>query len=98
MDKEKVKQRLDNLVLARKIYLENEDLTDELCVCTGTFDEGIHIHLGIEKVADVMGFELTESHRYDDDYPYTYYFVYDGVKFFQIGNKKLERLADAGTD
>ena len=98
MDKEKVKQWLDNLVIARNSYLENADLTDEICVCAGTFDDGIHIHLGIDKVADVMGLDLKEKSFEDNDYPYEYWFVYDGVEFFQISNKKLERLADAGTD
>lgn len=98
MDKERVKQWLDNLVLSRKIYLENEDLTDEICVCTGTLDDGIHIHSGINEIADVMGLELKEKIFKDDDYPYTYYFIYDGVKFFQISNRKLEVSANARTD
>lgn len=98
MDKERVKQWLDNLVLSRKIYLENEDLTDEICVCTGTLDDGIHIHSGIDEIADVMALDLKEKFFKDDDYPYKYWFVYDGVEFFQISNRKLEVSANARTD
>lgn len=98
MDKERVRQWLDNLVLSRKIYLENEDLTDGICVCSGTLDEGIHIHSGINEIADVMALELKEKSFEDDEYPYKYWFVYDGVEFFQISNRKLEVLANAGTD
>ena len=85
-------------MLSRKIYLENEDLTDEIGVCSGTLNDGIHIHSGIDEIVDVMGLELKEKPFEDDEYPYKYWFVYDGVEFFQISNKKLERLADAGTD
>lgn len=98
MDKEKVKQWLDNLVLSRKIYLENEDLTDEICVCTGSLGDGIHIYSGINEIADVMALDLKEKFFENDDYPYKYWFVYDGVEFFQISNRKLEVSANAGTD
>jgi len=98
MDKERIKKWLDNLVIARKLYLDNADLTDEICLCAGTFDDGIHIHLGIDEIADVMGLELKEKSFEDDDYPYKYWFVYDGVEFFQISNRKLEVSANARTD
>ena len=88
MDKEKLKQWLDNLVIARNSYLENADLTDEICVCTGTFDDGIHIHLGIDKVADVMGLDLKEKYFEDnfEEYFMRNIYLLDCIKNNQLSN------------
>lgn len=98
MDKKRVKKWLDNLVLSRKKYLKNEYLMDGIRVCTGSLGDGIHIYSGINEIADVMALDLKEKFFGNYDYPYKYWFVYDGVEFFQISNRKLEVSANARTD
>lgn len=50
----------------------------------------LHIYDGIDKLAAAVGGEIFCEDRGDSDYPWQYFFVYRGIKVFQIEKKKWE--------
>lgn len=88
MDKETVQAKLDNLVEAKNIYDANIRISRDICTCN-QLDSGIHIHYGIEELADIMEFELKETICECSSFPYQYHFIYRNVPFFQISEKRL---------
>ena len=44
-----------------------------------------HIYQGLEKAAAAVGMGVSVEDRNDKDYPYEYYFVYRGIRFYQLG-------------
>lgn len=49
---------------------------------------GIHIHTGIDIIAEKTGITLKEE-LCDSEYPYMYSFRYNGTEFFQISKERL---------
>lgn len=99
MDRESVKAKLDNLVEVVKIYRSNQEISEEISMCSlfGSLCEqgGMQVFRGIEVIAKLMGFELKEMEFDTAEYPYTYSFEYEDVLFYQIEQK---RLPGYGTD
>lgn len=93
MDRESVKAKLDNLIEAKKIYDANMNISRDICTCR-QLDSGIHIHYGIEELAEIMGFELKEIICECSSFPYQYQFVYRNVPFFQISDKRFSGYGD----
>ena len=52
----------------------------------------VHIFDGIDKLAEILGYELKKEINNKDNYgvyEYTYYFEYKGLKIFQLEEKEL---------
>lgn len=88
--KEWMDKQIANLKEANALRFFNEQ------ICTCHPETSIHIFRGIDILADVMRLELKEEDRGDSDFPYSYSFVYEGVRFFQIQEERLESFD--GTD
>lgn len=90
MDKEKVKQWLDTVSDACNTLIKNsafEGLTYSVsCIkemhCFVTPVE-------LRDMADVVGRILCVRENYTREYPYQYYFTYNGVKFLCISKTKI---------
>ncbi len=95
MSKNELENKLKSLACACKLHEANCEISDDICICR-QLSSGIHIHYGIEVIAETMGLILFEDiHRESSDFPYEYYFMYEGVRFFQINER---RLISGGTD
>lgn len=95
MSREELERKLECLAFACKLHEANTDISEDICICR-QLSSGIQIHYGIEIIAETLGLELKEiTYRESDDFPYEYYFIYDGVRFFQVNERKL--IGD-GTD
>lgn len=86
--KSNYKQKLDELITAKKAWLkalENFEEEDVLKKCEGTAErERIHIHRGIKKLAEAVGAELLKEDRKSDNFRYCLYFVYKNFRVFQL--------------
>ena len=93
MDRETVQAKLDNLVESKNIYDANIKISSEISTCR-QLDSGIHIHYGIEELAEIMGFELKEIIHQGSSFPYQYQFIYRNVPFYQISEKRFKGYGD----
>ena len=60
-------------------------------ICSDTVTR-IHVYKGIDRLAKVLGKELTVIERHNkEDYPYEYYFKYKDAYVFQITELKVEQ-------
>lgn len=50
----------------------------------------LHVFDGIDTLAEIVGCELKQFNRDEEDYPYEYYFTYKNVHVFQLNTKPLE--------
>ena len=93
MDKEKVMAWLDKQIEANKII--NEALSENIyridnpCkkIIGDKYIETIHLY-GVEEVAKIIGAELIEEERVDEDYPVEKYFMYKGYAVFDLFEKE----------
>lgn len=84
-DRELLVQWADRLVA----HMKEEDELIKLCnddrviseIIRGGSREGIHVHTGIDKLADALGVELTVETRDCKRYPYRYSLEYKGFVF-----------------
>lgn len=89
MSKEELERKLECLACACKLHEANTDISEDICICH-QLDRGIQMHLGIDEIAETLGLELKEiTYQESDEYPYEYFFMYDGVRFFQISRRRL---------
>lgn len=90
--KSNYKLKLDELITAKKAWqkaCENFEEENVLKTCEGTAErERIHIHRGIEKLAEAVGAELLKEDRKSDDFSYWLYFVYKNFRIFQLFNEE----------
>lgn len=57
--------------------------------CSASYDyANYQLYKGIEKAAAAVGMGVSVEDRNDEDYPYEYYFVYRGVRFYQLGKSE----------
>lgn len=95
MSREELERKLECLACVCKLHEANTDISEDICICR-QLSSGIQIHYGIEIITETLGLELKEITYLESDYfPYEYYFIYDGVRFFQVNERKL--IGD-GTD
>ena len=90
-----VKEWLDKLVDSYNELKSLKYCNTQIELC-GLYDN-IHIHRGIEVIADAVGIKLNVTYDSYSDYPYRYHFMYRGYEIVQIDNKPLEGAA-YGTD
>jgi hypothetical protein len=89
MTKKELENRLKTLACASKLHEANCEISEDICICR-QLASGIQIHYGIDIIAETMGLELVEDiYRDSFDFPYEYSLVYDGVRFFQINERRL---------
>jgi len=62
---------------------------DQIVACC-PYGRGIHIYCGLDIIADVLGLELKEKKTGDPQFEYEYTVFYDGVRFYQIEEERLE--------
>lgn len=88
MKKEETLRMLDQIVTTHKAYLtalqQSEGDSIRFCKC-----DDVHVYEGIEYLADAAGAVCICTDRKDDTYPLEYFFIYKGVKFFQITEQEL---------
>lgn len=85
MEYQDVKDWLDRLINIKNEAKKAEYFNKNVQAIMYISDE-IHIYVGIESIAKIMGVKL---HSVEWEYEkIKYYFKYSGVKFFQIGNSK----------
>ena len=88
MDFESVKAWLDENIAIRKRLVELDNFNEEMQLCTVNKENTLHVYKGIEIIAELLGKVLVET-EFDDDIPYKYYFMYDGVEVFQLSRERL---------
>ena len=68
---------------------------DGVLVCHSFYKEygktcfNVHIHEGIEKIAESVGVEINKLDRHDDTYNTELWFEYGGLRFFELVNERL---------
>lgn len=67
----------------------------QTCYLSDPLTSGVHIYQGIDKLAEVMGVKLTETH---EPRRWEYSFQYKGYKVFQIGDYQYEKFYDGKDD
>lgn len=89
MTREEVQEKLDIIVDARKLLYENNDF--------GGVDFGYNsysgemeqfVYSGIFELCEAMCIEPKRKFRQDSEYPIEVYFVYRGVRFFELYKTK----------
>ena len=79
---------LISIIRKRKIL----DKFNSQVMTISTYDDTLHIAHGIEILADMLGLELLEGEKVENYYQY--YFLYDGVTFFQLSEERLVGFED----
>lgn len=87
MEYTEIKEWLDKLVANVKEANSLCEFNEQIFTCHQT--RQVHLFTGIDIVADVMGLELKEVGRCDEQYRYKYFFMYKGIKFMQIEEERL---------
>lgn len=75
---------------------EHGDFANKIEVCgmtAGIYNE-LQIYHGIDLLADLLGAELKEEKRNDDDYRWEYSFDYKGVNINQINHHRLNGFGE----
>ena len=89
MNKEELERKLECLACACKLHESNREISGDIYICS-QLRGGIQVGNGIDEIAETLGLELKEiTYQKSDDFPYEYYFIYDGIRFFQITERKL---------
>lgn len=81
-----IKDWLDALVDLYKRTIGTVNFSDDIRVYFPCL--GFHIDKGIDEISRKTGISLHES-RFSEEYPYKYSFIYKGVEFFQISDKRI---------
>ena len=92
MDKEKVKQWLDKVSDACNVLIKNR-ACDGLMYSVSCIKE-MHFLVTAEELrdmSDAVGCILCVRENYTKEYPYQYYFTYNGVKFLCISKTKIAK-------
>lgn len=84
MEYQEIKDYLDNLIRVYKESRAAESFNSEIKAITVSYKEMIHIHKGIDILADVMGIPLEVEERDDAEFRFEYSFKYRDFLFFQI--------------
>ena len=99
MDRESVKSKLDNLVESAKLYRSNQEISDDISMCSlfGSLHEqgGMQVYRGIEAIAQLMGLEIKEGKFDMGEYPYMYSFEYRDILFYQLSEKRFSGYGNA---
>lgn len=77
-------QWMDTQIFIRKQMQEEKFCGETVMVCYPEMSDGIHIYAGIGELAWATGSEIKCINYLDDEYPFEYYFIYKGMKFFQL--------------
>lgn len=101
MDKEKVKQWLDAVSDACNTLIKNSAF--EGFTYSTSFIKEMNCFVTAEELremSDAAGRILCIRENYTENYPYCYYFTYNGVKFLCLSKTKISgrKIADAGKD
>lgn len=70
-------------------------IEDDIWLCE-PFSCGVHIHAGIEKLAESVGAEIKTESVNSAEFPIEKSFTYHGVKFLQLGAESVETEAHNG--
>lgn len=92
MDKEKAKKWLDVISGACNTLINNNGLMDGMTYSISGIRE-MHLFVSAEElmqIADAVGATIGLLERYTIEYPYQYYFIYNGIKFLCLSKKRLE--------
>lgn len=92
MEYAEVKEWLDRLVQNYNELHELSELSTSVEICTGS--NGVQLFKGIDIVADVMGFSLTEKDEETSQFRYRYSFMYEGVEFFELFEERMSVCTD----
>ena len=69
---------------------KQDQFRDEVVICHDYNDYKVHIHTGIEAIADYYGSPISTVFTLTDNYPYTKYVSIDGVTYFQLCENENE--------
>lgn len=92
MEYAEVKEWLDRLVQNYNELHELQEFNTSVSICTGC--DGVQLFKGIDIVADVMGFSLTEKDEEIGQFRYRYSFMYEGVEFFELFEERMSVCTD----
>ena len=92
MEYAEVKEWLDRLVHNYNEHHELSKLNESVSVCTTSY--GIQLFKGIDIIADVMGFCITEKDEETSQFRYNYSFMYEGVEFFELHEERMSVCTD----
>lgn len=85
MNKEQVVAWLDKQIEANKII--NERLSEDIHRIDNPIFKTIHLY-GVEEVAEILGIDLIEKNRDDEEYPTEKYFIYKGYVVYDLFGKE----------
>lgn len=90
MTKGEAKQLLDALIELQENHMRLQNMYREEGVLPSTsfFDGEVHIHIGLDVLAEALKEGILEEKGFSEDYPYGYYFTYRGYKVFQLSKKE----------
>ena len=84
----KMKKWLNKVIKLQKKLSDIQDFDDELQICTGCIGQSVHIHVGIERLAEAVGEKVITVDNNHEQFPIRKYFIYKNTEVFQIGTKE----------
>ena len=77
-------QWMDEQIAIRNRLKEEEYCGDTVMVVVPQLSDGIHIYTGIGELAQAADADIRCFTETDVKYPFKYYFMYKGIRFFQL--------------
>lgn len=88
--KQLLKEKVEKIVRYHKKFKKARNaLREEFeeCMLCEPLTEGIQVFRGIKEMAMAVNENLYTIERKDTTFPYEYYFTYENIRFFQVGEK-----------
>lgn len=91
MEYAEVKEWLDRLVQNYNELHELKLFNTSVSLCTASY---VQLFKGIDIIADIMGFHLTEKDYETSEFRYEYSFMYEGIKFLELHEERMSVCTD----
>lgn len=91
MEYAEVKEWLDRLVQNYNELKELKEFNTSVSICTASY---VQIFKGIDIIADIMGFHLSEKDYETSEFRYEYSFMYEGIKFLELCEERMSVCTD----